>query len=134
MASFICSESAIPEIPRRLTEQGATLLVELTNDSWFGPTAAPRQHLAHTIFRAVENHRDLIRVTNSGVSVHITPEGNLIGQTGLFEEQSRHWGIHLKSPNNVLTFYTRYGDLFVLFYTSISALIFGLCVASQKVG
>jgi apolipoprotein N-acyltransferase len=132
VGSFICSEAAIPEIARRLTEAGATLLVELTNDSWFGPTPAARQHLAHAVFRAVENQRDLIRVTNSGLSVHITPEGKLIGETSLFQEQTRHWAIHPAPQTSGLTFYTRYGDGFILVCAMVSAMMLGLCLASPK--
>lgn len=132
VGSFICSEAAIPEIARRLTEEGATLLVELTNDSWFGPTPAARQHLAHAVFRAVENQRDLLRVTNSGLSVHITPEGKLIGETGLFQEQTRHWVIPSASRARGLTFYTRYGDGFILGCALVSAIMLGLCLASPK--
>lgn len=130
LGSFICSEAAVPEIARRLTQAGATLLVELTNDSWFGPTPAARQHLSHAVFRAVENRRHLLRVTNSGLSVHITPQGGLIGETGLFQEQISYWVVPGASASGSLTFYTRYGDGFVLLCAVVSAVMLGLCLAS----
>ncbi|MBI3949543.1 MAG: apolipoprotein N-acyltransferase [Acidobacteria bacterium] len=131
IGSFICSESVMPEIARRLTGRGATLLVEVTNDSWFGPTPAARQHLAHSIFRAVENSRDLIRVTNSGITVHVTPEGQLIGRTDLFREESRHWVVQAEEDNK-LTIYTRYGDLFILLCACLCAVGFGVGLARNE--
>jgi apolipoprotein N-acyltransferase len=132
LGAMICSESANPEVAGQLTTRGATLLVELTNDSWFGPTAAARQHLAHAIFRAVENHRDLIRVTNNGISVHITPEGKLAGPTALLESASREWTISWASRSNTMTFYARHGDLFILFCALAATIIAGLGLAGGR--
>lgn len=114
IGSFICSESAEPSIARHLTRRGATLLIEVTNDAWFGPTAGANQHLAHAIFRAVENARPLIRVTNSGVTVLIEPDGQLIEPTGLFETAIRQWTIDSSALAATETVYTRWGDWFVI--------------------
>lgn len=114
VGSFICSESAEPRIARQLTRRGATVLVEVTNDAWFGPTAGANQHLAHAIFRAVENGRPLVRVTNSGVTVLIEPDGRLIEPTGVFQTAFRRWTIDSSAVAATQTFYTRWGDWFVI--------------------
>src|SRR5437763_13045784 len=68
---FICIEAAHPSIARAFTDEGADLLINISNDGYLGPTAVMRQHLANAVFRAVENERRLIRVTNSGISAFI---------------------------------------------------------------
>ncbi len=79
---FICIESAYPSIARRMTNKGANLLINISNDGYLGPTAVMRQHLANTVFRAVENGRPLLRVTNTGISARIDPDGRIEDQTG----------------------------------------------------
>ena len=62
---FICIESAYPSIARKLTSAGADVLINISNDGYLGPTAVTRQHLANAVFRAVENGRPLLSVTNT---------------------------------------------------------------------
>ncbi|MBN1771044.1 MAG: apolipoprotein N-acyltransferase [Deltaproteobacteria bacterium] len=78
LASFICFEATFPEHVRALVARGATLLVNLSDDSWFGATAEPEQHLAQAVFRAVESRRDLVRATGSGVSAFVTATGEVV--------------------------------------------------------
>jgi apolipoprotein N-acyltransferase len=68
-----------------------------------------RQHLAKAVFRAVENDRDLVRVTNSGISGYIDSNGHVHEATPSFQEAVRSWTI---SPGGGTTFYSRYGDVF----------------------
>ena len=68
IGTAICFESIFPDIPRRLTASGAELLCVITNDAWFGWTAAAEQHLAMSVFRAVENRRYLLRGAATGIS------------------------------------------------------------------
>ena len=65
---FICIESAYPSIARQFTSEGADVLINISNDGYLGPTAVMRQHLANAVFRAVENDRPLLRVTNTGIT------------------------------------------------------------------
>ena len=65
---FICFESAFPEIARRFTNEGAGVLINVSNDGYLGPTPVMRQHLTNAIFRAVENERPVLRVTNTGLT------------------------------------------------------------------
>ena len=118
---FICIESAYPWIARRLTKEGADVLINISNDGYLGPTAVMRQHLANAIFRAVENGRPVLRVTNSGVSAWISETGRVEEQTVAFQEDVRHWII---APSLVeSTFYSRHGDLFVQICAAITVLI-----------
>ena len=84
--TLICYESIFPEMSRRLTREGAQVLVNLTNDAWFGKTAAPRQHLAMSAFRAIESRKPVLRCANSGYSAVIDPLGRIEQELGLFEE------------------------------------------------
>ena len=70
---FICIESAHPEVARTFATEGADVLINISNDGYLGPTPVRRQHLANAIFRAVENDRHVVRVTNNGITAHINP-------------------------------------------------------------
>jgi len=119
VGTFICFESAFPEIPRALVRRGATLLVNISNDGWFGTTAGARQHLAHAVFRAVEMGRPLVRVTNSGITAVITPDGEVRDATPLFQPATRQWRLSLPPPGS-LTMYARHGDLFAWMCVAMS--------------
>ncbi|MGW8287112.1 MAG: apolipoprotein N-acyltransferase [Desulfobulbales bacterium] len=82
---LICFESIFPEIARGWTSRGANLLVNITNDGWYGRSSAPWQHLSMAVFRAVENRRSLVRSANTGVSAFIDPLGRITGESPLFE-------------------------------------------------
>jgi len=75
---FICYESAFPNLVRQFTKQGANVLVNLSNDSYFGRSEARVQHLSIARMRAVENRRFLIRATNDGFSAVIDPAGRIL--------------------------------------------------------
>ncbi len=81
---LICYEAIFPELAQQRVEAGANILVNISNDSWFGDSAAPRQHLDLAVLRAVEQGRAIIRGTNSGISAVIDPRGRLMAQGGLF--------------------------------------------------
>ncbi len=85
-ATLICYEAIFPEIAREGAAKGAQILVNITNDGWFGPTAAPEQHLQMTAVRAIETRKVCLRGANSGFSAIITPTGRVLYKTGLFEE------------------------------------------------
>ena len=106
---LICYEDIFPEIARRMVKSGATLLVNLTNDAWYGISSAPYQHLALSVFRAVENRRYLLRATNTGVSAMISPSGRVLVESGLFESSVIVTSVGLLRN---LSPYTRLGDWF----------------------
>ena len=70
---LICYEIIFPELAARMTANNAGLLVNITNDAWFGRSSAPYQHFSMAVFRAVENRRALIRAANTGISGFIDP-------------------------------------------------------------
>ena len=83
---LICFESIFPEIARKTTAEGANLLINLTNDAWYGRSSAPHHSWAMTVLRAVENRRSLLRAANTGISGIIEPTGAVKSQSGLFRE------------------------------------------------
>ncbi len=109
---LICYEGIFPEIGRAYGRNGASLLVNITNDAWFGMTSAPIQHLSMTVFRAVENRLCVVRAANTGVSAIIDATGRITAQTGLFERTFLTGPVKI---HRMGSFYTQYGDLFVLF-------------------
>jgi apolipoprotein N-acyltransferase len=107
---FICIEAAHPEVARSFTNEGANVLINISNDGYLGPTAVMRQHLANAVFRAVENNQDIIRVTNSGISAHISANGSISDTTPPFQEAVRSWTV--SKTGTPSTFYSRHGELF----------------------
>jgi apolipoprotein N-acyltransferase len=134
LGAFICFEASRPEIARRMRLGGASELVQISNEAWFGPTAAARQMLAHAIFRAVENNADLIRATNSGQSAWISRYGEVDGLTPMFEEAVRLWPMKTvaEASRDDLTFYTRHGDLFAIACVAGSLIVAGAGLVPLK--
>lgn len=107
---LICYEGIFPEAARNYKRNRSDLLVNITNDAWFGTTSAPYQHLSMTIFRAVENRLFLIRAANTGVSAVIDPTGAILSRTDLFERTVLRGQVKFIDES---TFYAAYGDAFV---------------------
>ena len=107
---FICIEAAHPAVTRGFASEGARVLINISNDGYLGPTPVMRQHLSNAIFRAVENDRDLVRVTNSGISADIDSYGRIVDATAELQPAVRVWSTGNWKERK--TFYTRYGDLF----------------------
>jgi apolipoprotein N-acyltransferase len=82
----ICYEVVFPEETAALTRAGATILISVVNDGWYGDTAAPWQHLRAARFRAAENRRPLLRAAITGVSAVIAPDGSVLGQLAVGDE------------------------------------------------
>lgn len=109
LAVFICYEAIFPYITRAMVANGANLLVNITNDAWYGRSSAPYQHFTIALFRAVENRRALIRAANTGISGFVDPAGRILDSTALFVDAAVVRNVPLISR---LSFYTRFGDLF----------------------
>jgi len=117
MGTFICYESIFPDEVRMFAKQGAGLLVNISNDGWFGDTGAPIQHLRMARMRAIENDRWVVRSTNTGVSVSIDPLGRVVQQV------RRNVRVAVDVPYGIVsstTFYTRHGDWFAWMCAIIS--------------
>ena len=108
---LVCFEGIFPEVARAYVRGGAGMLVNITNDAWFGRSSAPYQHLSMTVFRAVENRVPLVRAANTGISSVIDSKGHIRGMTPLFEEATLSAEVRQGSGS---TFYNRHGDLFAL--------------------
>jgi apolipoprotein N-acyltransferase len=108
LAPLICYEAIFPSLTRAAARNGADLLVNLTNDAWYGRTSAPYQHLSFCVFRAVESRRSFIRAANTGISGFIDPTGRIASPTGLFEDAVVSHEVPALSNTSV---YTRIGDL-----------------------
>ncbi len=109
--ALVCYEAIFPDIARREVNNGARLFVNLTNDAWFGMTGAPYQHLCMCVFRAVENRRPFIRAANTGFSAFIDPCGRISEKSGLFTEDVLTGEVG--TGRSGMTFYTKYGDIFI---------------------
>ncbi|HUF77002.1 MAG TPA: apolipoprotein N-acyltransferase [Longimicrobiales bacterium] len=111
---LICYESTYPEGSRRFRLEGADVLVNITNDAWYGReplyarTTALWQHPAHMVMRAIENRVGVVRAANTGISLFVEPVGRTYNETQLFEAAVR---TDVVLTTDVLTFYTRFGDL-----------------------
>lgn len=107
---LICYEAIFPESSLAYKRMGAGLLVNITNDAWFGRSSAPYQHLSMTAFRAVENRLYVLRAANTGISAIIDPTGKILSHTDLFIRTD------LKGKARFIdkrTYYMAYGDAFV---------------------
>ena len=116
IAPLICFEDTLAPLVREPVRRGAQLLVNITNDAWFGHTAASRQQLAEATFRTVENRRPMVRCANTGVTTFLDADGRLtqiLRQPGgsIFEPGVLA-GVVNVPVNPPLTFYTRHGDVF----------------------
>lgn len=109
--AIICFEAVFPDLVRRFVHLGSELIVNLTNDGWYGDSAAPYQHLAMSRWRAVENRRYLLRATNSGISAIIGPTGAIRTSTPLLQQDVCVGRFAFLQGE---TFYTRYGDVFAI--------------------
>jgi apolipoprotein N-acyltransferase len=104
---LICFESVFPYLCREGVEEGAELFVNITNDGWFGDTPGPFQHAQMAIARAVEFRRWLVRSANSGVSMVVSPAGEVVQSLGLYQAGVMVVDVELL---RVRTWYERYGD------------------------
>lgn len=115
LGTLICFEDIFPGLGRDMVLQGAGLLVNLTNDAWYGRTIAPFQHAYASLFRAVENRIYLVRATNTGYSCIIDPYGRIVGEVVDETGESlfiSDWRTIIISPSRAGSFYTEWGDLF----------------------
>jgi len=114
---FICYESIFPGEIRQFVAQGAEVLVNISNDGWYGDSGAWAQHLNQARMRAIENQRWLLRATNTGLTASIDPYGRVVARL------PRKTRAALAAPyalTNVTTFYSRHGDWFAYLCAIIS--------------
>jgi apolipoprotein N-acyltransferase len=109
LAALICYEDILPNFVARAVRAGDPhLLINMTNDAWFGDTHQPWQHLALAKLRAVEHHRALVRSTNSGVSAVVDPVGRLLSVSGVFTRENIATVVPMLEGSQYL--YSKLGD------------------------
>jgi apolipoprotein N-acyltransferase len=118
---LICFESILPDLTRGFTKRGADMLVNITNDGWFGKTPGPYQHSELAIMRSVENGVPLVRCANNGISLIADPYARVKNRTKLFTQTVV---IDLVSAPLSSTFYRLFGDVFI--YIAIAIIIIGV--------
>ena len=125
LGTLICFETTRPDLARRMRRDGASSIVQLSNEAWFGPTSAPKQMLTTAVFRAVENNVEVIRAANTGFAARIDRYGIVHGETPMFETATRTWKVKTvnEASSDGLTFYTRHGDVFVIACVVLSSLL-----------
>ena len=123
----ICYEVVYPQITRTQILNGAEVLVTITNDGWFGGTAAPRQHLNMARLRAVEGDRYLLRAATTGISALVDPAGRLVQSL----DENRQGTLMVEfSPRKTMTMYMRIGDS--LAFVSVAALVLALALKMRR--
>jgi apolipoprotein N-acyltransferase len=114
-SALICFEDTVAALARASVLNGARLLINQTNDAWFDVSSASRQHMAHCVFRCIENRVPALRAANSGVTCTIDAWGR-IGNVLEREDGSTVFpgfvcaGVMVPGEGAARTFYTRYGD------------------------
>ena len=132
----ICWENLFPALFRKFVKAGSQFMVNLTNEAWFGKSAASRQIMAMSIFRAVENRVSLVRSANTGISCLIDPLGKV--QKRIMDEK----GNDIMVPGELTvsvpkplgkTFYTAYGNLFSISCALTSILLIMIALLPDKI-
>lgn len=125
----ICFEIIFPSLSRAMVKNDATVLINITNDAWFGTTWGPYQHFSMAVFRAVENRRFLVRSANTGISGFVDPVGRVINSTALLEDAVASEELFFLRKKSI---YTQFGDFFAHLCAAISAIILIIWMVNAK--
>jgi apolipoprotein N-acyltransferase len=125
----ICYEVVFPEETADLVRQGATILISITNDAWYGDTSAPWQHFRAARFRAAENRRPLLRAAVTGVSAWVAPDGSVREEIGVYKEGVLHLRV---LGSRELTPFSRAPWLVPALCTLLAAVAFGIYFARRS--
>jgi len=131
LAVIICYEAIFPSEVREFFLAGADVLVNITNDAWFGRSAAPVQHLAMAAFRAVENRAYVVRAANTGISASVGPDGRIAQASGLFTREIVSGTI---APRGGVSVYTEYGDVFAWATVAVALALMWPNRLTRKIG
>ncbi|MGI9141212.1 MAG: apolipoprotein N-acyltransferase [Gemmatimonadaceae bacterium] len=126
---LICYESIFPQLSRSYRRDGVSLLVNVTNDAWFGRSTAPYQHFGHLPIRAIENRLPIARSANTGISAYIDPLGRVHGATPLQVEGA--W-THNVERASVTSLYSRFGDWLSWLSAAVVVALLGLGMARSR--
>lgn len=126
--TFICYESVFGDEIRQFEDLGADVLVNISDDGWYGDTSAAWEHLNMVRMRAIENHRWVLRATNTGVTAAIDPEGRVVVSAPRHLRTSIQAGFDYEHD---VTFYAAHGDLFAYLCAFITAVGMGAALLRQ---
>ena len=117
---MICYEAIVPQLARRLVAAGANVLVNISNDAWYGDSAAAYQHLEMARLRAIENRRYLLRATNNGLTTLIDPYGRVLDEVPRYQRlvMPAHFDFETR-----MTFYSAHGDVFAWLCVAIGGVM-----------
>ncbi len=118
-ATPICFEITYPDVVREMHAAGASVLVNLSNDAWFGRTGYAEMHLAHSVFRAVELRSWVVRAANTGISALVDPRGRVVASLGVEQAGALHGEVR---ASRARTLYARAGDALVLAFLGLVSL------------
>lgn len=119
----ICYEVIFPDLARQYANAGARIIVNITNDAWFGKSSAPYQHLSMAAFRAIETRTPLVRAANTGITAYVDQNGHIKTMTSLFTEDYR---VVTVTPGSANSLYLKTGDITPWFCIALSAVIAAL--------
>jgi apolipoprotein N-acyltransferase len=119
---LICYESIFPDVTRQYRRAGAVVVVNITNDAWFGRSLAPWQHEAHLALRAIENRIAIVRAANTGISGYVDPLGVFHGETQLLTASTRTFTAQRVGGR---TLYTILGDWIGLISVAATVVLLG---------
>lgn len=128
IGSLICFDSIYESLARKSVGDGAELITVSTNDSWFSESAAIYQHNRHSVLRAVENYRYVLRAANTGISSVISPVGEIISET---KPLVKDYLIEDVYRVDCITLYTRIGDA-ILYVNLLLPIIIGVYLGIKK--
>ena len=138
-AVLICFEDTVAGLARDCVRAGARLLINQTNDAWFDPSWASRQHMAQCVFRCVENRVGAVRATNTGITCFIDRRGCIVSQLGraagpLPDPDYLARTVVLPPADMPLTFYTRHGDVLGLSCAAFTLTLFAALAWIRRAG
>jgi apolipoprotein N-acyltransferase len=125
---MVCYESPFESLARHYRAAGADFLVNITNDAWFGRTAAPYQHASHLVLRAIETRMGIARAANDGISAVIGPHGEVVARAPEFRPVVL---VSKVTPMAGLTHYERVGNWLILTLAAL-ALACGIGVRNDR--
>jgi apolipoprotein N-acyltransferase len=131
VAPLICYESVFGEYVTEFVRKGADMLFVITNDGWWGDSPGHKQHLEFSKLRAIENRRSVARSANTGISGFINQRGDIIQQSGYWEQTALRDTI---KTNDKLTFYARFGDYLYKIAVFMTALLVALTIVKLIIG
>lgn len=123
IAPIICYEALFPTYTLDTARRGSQAILNVTNDSWFGPWAEPHLHLAQTAFRSIETRLPQIRATNTGISALILPDGEMKGLSSIGKPGVFYYDVPVLKDHSARSLLYSWGDWFGIFSTLITMIL-----------